>query len=452
MAAKKTAKKTVKKTASKSVAKPDVKLAPTAPVSGGEAPAAAKAISPPPPPGSNSAHLERVRMLDAVANQYNKDGHYAVVRANDAPNAYIKRRPTGIMELDIDLGGGWPAGGMCFVSGPDNAGKSWLLYLTMAMQQKIYGHDCIMAIAPTEGGFAFDQAIRCGMRVSVPDDMLFSWNQWREQRGLEQFTDQEIAAYKYQIGDLRIIRGETGEEILKITRDFAGTKACSIIAIDSIQGLQPVADAGKELDEHEKMAAHATMMGRFYKQYIPMTTGLNGVNETTLLMTQQVRQNMKKAEAPSHIAKYLPDFTVSGARSTKHYKLVDLIISNGSVIKKDVAGVGKVATGKVVKWVTEKGKAGTHDNISGEVNFSYDIPTGVDLVQTAIDSGLNRGVIQKLQNNRIALVQPDTRRVLEDYTMPNMKAFKLGMEEDTGFDLAVRREILAAAGKQCIFR
>lgn len=449
MAAKKTTSKTTKKATKKTATKRSA-------VTGGDAPAAAQAISPPPPPDSNEAYLERLATINAIASQFNTSDHLAIVRASDAPTPYTLRRPTGIMELDLDLGGGWPAGGMCMLSGPDNAGKSWLLYLTMAMQQKLYGDKCIMAVAPTEGGFSFETAMRVGMDVEVPDPMIRDWSQWNTQRGLAPYTAEDIQRFKRKTGELFMLRGSTGEEILTQAQRIAESNTCSIIAIDSVQGLQPAANADKTLTDNEKMAAHANMMGRFLTKYIPITTGLNGLNETTLLMTQQVRQNMKKAEAPSHMQKYLSDYAISGARSVKHYKLIDLVLDTGSIIKETVAGTGRVATGKVVKWKTEKGKAGTHDNITGEVKYSYNIPTGVDLIQSVIDAAQQRGVIQK-QGSKVVVVQHDTGRVLDDFTCPSMKAFKLSMSSDFDFELAVRQEVLAAAWKddpekKCIYR
>ena len=153
-------------------------------VTGGTPPAAVNSMGVPPPPETNQEYSDKVALLDAIASDFNEEGHLAVVRADQAPNPYIKRRPTGIMELDIDLGGGWPAGGACFVSGPDNSGKTWLMMQTMAMQQRIYQEHTILGMAITEGGFPYDQAIRVGMRIKVPDEMIWAWNEQLRQRGM----------------------------------------------------------------------------------------------------------------------------------------------------------------------------------------------------------------------------------------------------------------------------
>lgn len=449
---KKAKKKTTKKTTKKAAPKP-----PPPVVTGGGEPLAALAVAPPPPPVTDQAFLERTAALDAVASSFNEAGHMVMVRGDEAPNPYIIRRPTGIMEMDIDLGGGFPAGGTCFVSGPDNAGKTWLMLETMAMQQRIYGDRCVQAMAVTEGGFPYDQCMRVGLRINVPDEMIRQWQQVRVQRGMAPYTVQDLAYFKQQVGDFRIIRGSTGEEVLTVLLQVIATRACSVVCVDSLQGLRPMADASKEMDEASKRAAHATMLTEFFKRYIPLTTGLSGVNETTVLMTQQVRSNSAKAEASANIQKYLKDWAIAGSYAARHYKLVDLIVWDGERKKVDIPGQGSTVVGKTLKWETEKGKAGTHDNISGEVQYRYMLnngtpfPPGVDFLGTVMDSAQQRGVLRKV-GNKYTLVRPDTNEVLEDYAAPSLKAFKRCMELDEEFEMAVRLEVLAAAGVQCLYQ
>jgi RecA/RadA recombinase len=450
-ARKKTTKKTNKKAPKKAAAKkaPAKKLTPQATVAGGTPPPVPTA---PPPPASADA-AERRAMLDAIASQFNEDGHLVVVRGDEAPNPYIIRRPTGIMELDIDLGGGFPAGGTCFVSGPDNCGKTWLMMHVMAMQQKLYGEDSSLVMAITEGGFPYDQAMRVGLRVAVPDAMILQWQQARTQRGFPPYSATDIAYFKEQVGDFRIIRGSTGEEVLDIILAIMRARACSVVCVDSLQGLEPAADAGKDMDENDKMAAHATMMGKFFKKYIPLTTGLNGVNETTLLMTQQVRSNKAKTEAKANVQKYLKDWAITGAYSSKHFKLVDLVLYDGAKERgKDSEGRStSVVRSKTLHWETEKGKAGTHDNIVGSVKYSYEISQGVDFIGTVIDSAQRRGVLRKV-GSKYTLVRPEDNVMLQQYEAPSLKAFRRCMELDPEFEMAVRLEVLAAAGKTCLYR
>ena len=201
----------------------------------------------------------------------------------------------------------------------------------------------------------------------------------------------------------------------------------------------------------------ATMVGEFFKRYIPFTTGLDGVNPTTLLMTQQVRANNAKAEASANIQKYIKDWTVTGSYAAKHFKLVDLILTDGSRQKASISNVGTVVVGKTLKWEFEKGKAGARGNTVGEVQYRYllndgtQFLPGVDFIGTVVDSGTRRGVIRR-DGRKVVVVRPETGEVLGDYTVSSVAALKKCMEVDTEFELGVRREVLAAAGVQCLYR
>lgn len=445
MAAKKTTKTQAKKTTSKKRATKT-------------APKKAKPVAP--PAGTNGADQmvssiatgltleEKDERIKALAQSFNKEGARYVVTADEAPNPYFIRRPTGNMELDIHLGGGFPAGGACFISGPDNSGKTWLMLETMAMQQRLYGSATRMAYALAEGAFPYDAAIKAGLRVFVPDEMVEQWQEWRRIRSIPPYTDEQIAylqdpALKDQI---RIITGATGEDILQVVLDCVRINAFSIIAVDSLNGLQPSVDSEKDLTDNEKIAAQATMIGRFFKKYIPLTTGFVGTNHTTVLFTQQVRANQERANAPSYMQKWLPQYVSSGGGySGKHYKLIGLLLEEGKVLKNS----NKDVIGKMMKWYLEKGKAGTHDNLGGEVSFFYE-RGGIDNIGELLTSGIKRGVIQT-RGKQVVIVRPDDKQVIEDFTAPNNSALRKMLEADFAFEMALRREILTSAGIQCLY-
>jgi RecA/RadA recombinase len=232
--------------------------------------------------------------------------------------------------------------------------------------------------------------------------------------------------------------------------EFVKTNAISIVGLDSINGLMPRANAAKELDDNLKKAAHASMMSQFWQKYIPVTTGLHGVNQTTLLMTQQLRANQERANAPSHLQQYLPEAVVTGARSTRHYKLIDITLKEGKILKKGDAETGREAIGKVIRYDFEKGKAGTHDNIQGEYTYHYD-RHGIDSAGDLITAGVRRGIIKKV-GSRVVICQFDTGKVLEGMTAPSEKAMRGMIEADFEYELALRNEIMAYHGIQCLCR
>ncbi len=428
---------TTKKTSSKKAAKKATKKA-TSP-----APATSTSIV----PALTTDLATRDEAIAALMHSLNKPDRKVIAPAHEVPNTYMLRRPTGIIEMDIDLGGGFPAGGCCMISGPDNSGKTWLLFKAMAEQQRIYGPACRLGYAMSEGQFPFDQAIDAGVKVAVPDEIIAQWNQWRAIRGIPPYTPEEVAQFKEQVGEVHIFRGSTGEELLSIILGAVATKAYSLIGCDSLNGLLPAADAMKDLDKATKKAAHAFMVDNFFRHYIPMTTGLNGANPTTLIFTQQVRANQERAMAPSHMQQYLKPWAVAGAYAAKHYKLIDLIISDRPLKKGEREN--RHVVGKVINWFLDKGKAGTHDNKSGEVAYYYNLP-GTDDVGELMASAIKRAVVQQ-RGSKWVVVRPDTQEILEDFTAPNQKALRKMIEVDDSFRNALRLEVLTAAGIRCLY-
>lgn len=393
--------------------------------------------------------MTRDQAIGALCHSMNSDTKRLIVRADEAPNTYMLRRPIGPMELDIDCGGGFPAGGCCMLSGPDNSGKTLLALKAIAMQQKLYGTATRVMYVITEGMFPFDQALRVGVKVRVPDEMLGQWQQWRYLRGMPPYTPEELLSFKEEIGQVYIARGYTGEEILQVILESVLTNAFSLIICDSVNGLLPNVDAAKNMDKKDAMAAHANMMTRFWKKYIPLTTGIDGANTTSLVFTQQARANTERANAPSYMQAAIKMWQIAGAYATKHFKLIDLVVWDGKTLKRERNGIKEVV-GKMTKWELQKGKAGTHDNKTGEMAMYYE-HGGPDDIGELIASGTRRGVIQPASKG-VVVVRPDTKEVLKDFSAPSPSAFRKMIESDFEFELAIRREILTQAGLQCLYR
>jgi RecA/RadA recombinase len=379
-------------------------------------------------------------------------GHKVIAFASEVPNTYELRRPCGIMQLDLDTGGGLPAGGLSYVSGPDNAGKTFLIMLYMLMHQKLYGPQSSLAYACVEGGFDFKRAIKMGLRVSVPDKIIEQWDMERRQRGFAGYTKEEWSSFKQELGEFVLIGGNTGEEILQTTLNAIQTRLFGIVAVDSVSIILPEADADKDLDENNKRAANASLVTDFIKHYTPMTSGLDGLNYTTLIFSAQVRSNQERANANPAVQKYIKQWATTGAYAGRHGKLVDICVWSGEKIHQTVSKE-RVTIGKETKYEIMKGKAGAHDNVQGAFNFYYDMvrPDGVDQIDSIIVAGLKAGVIQEV-NGKINVVRPETRELTEIRDIPGFTAFKRMMEIDFAFELYVRREVLAAKGIMCLYR
>ena len=379
-----------------------------------------------------------------------KSAGSTVMVASEATSTYGLRRPSGIMQLDIDCAGGLPAGGLCTIVGPDGTGKSELLYLYMAQQQRLQGHNSRLAICHTEGQFDFWRAKRMGLQISIPRSLIEERRANRAARNQPDLTTEEIEYLQFGIGDFVFLGGTSGEDTLDVVLAAVASDAFGLVGIDSLQGLIPQVDADKEMDEREVRAAFATMITKFMKHYIPLTAGLSKPNYTSLVAVSQVRSNPDKGTNP-----YAPDFVAQLARAMKHYHLIEITTTSGQQIRKAIKGEN-VTIGKELKWKITKGKAGAHDHVSGSTSLTYPEYSsngrGIDTIGSVIITGIRYGVIREHPSTGKALVvRPSEEREIVD-SSPSIAALQAMMELDPEFEYVIRQEILLAAGVDCRYQ
>jgi recombination protein RecA len=85
------------------------------------------------------------------------------IGAQGAKLQELPRIPTGVFELDLAMGGGFPVGRMSMVYGTESSGKTTLAYLTMASVQRM-GKEAVFV--DVEGTFDPVWATHCGVDVS----------------------------------------------------------------------------------------------------------------------------------------------------------------------------------------------------------------------------------------------------------------------------------------------
>lgn len=406
---------------------------------------------------------KKIRTLRARLNRPEKRGEDprpVMVPASEAPNVYFLRRPSGIMELDLHTGGGVPAGGLVYLSGPDGAGKTFLLHKYFAMLQKLYGHKARILYAMTEAAPDHLRMRATGVNVAVPKTTIDALNQARKERGEPPLTKEEEKELRSETGGILILRHKSAETLLDAVIDAVQSKAFDIIAVDSISALMSEAEAGKDLNENPQQADAARALTRFFQHYLPMTTGFNGSNETTVFFVSQVRSNRKKSEAASHFAKYMKDWAPQGAWAAKHGKLIDIVVWSGSKDygKSEADGSGMngqkkrgPALGKTIQWEILKGKAGTHDGITGEVDYFFDRPPFTDDIHDLIVAALGRDVVEE-RDGLLTFYRGADRKPDELLKGLGPDDFTKHLKSDFELELAVRREVLATAGIRCLYR
>lgn len=345
----------------------------------------------------NKTVAQQKAQVAATLNKVNtrisgKDGPPIVIPADAASSNSYLRRPTGVMQLDVDLGGGFPAQSFVTIGGPPQAGKSTIMYHTFAQHQRLYGDESFIAIGTPEGGIDYIQARRCGWIIPFPTNVIEAMQQSRREQGYPPLTKEEVAELRREVGCNTIIETGTMEEILDATEDLLRSHLYGLVGLDSYESLIPGAEAGLDsLEENAQQAARANLITRFLQHYGPIKRAPE--HYTTFIMTTQVRTNRKKAEAPGPIQKYLPDYSDDkSAWALQHWRSIHLQVGSGEKIKEGKDS--KTILGKQFTWKLPKGKEGTHDNIVGETPYYYD-DRCFNIQNTVLLTGLRYGVIRE---------------------------------------------------------
>lgn len=398
---------------------------------------------------AQKADAERKRKLNALIKKTNDSAKRTVIAfAEDVPNAYMLRRPTGILELDRDLAGGFPAGTLNVISGPEGAGKTMLMYRTMAMQQRIFGDACMLGLAPIESRVDHFFMRMCGVKVAVPDAIIDQRQDELSRLQLPLLSKDEIKGLKHKVGEFVLTNESTMEGTLDQVLRMVEANIFQVIGIDSFSASQPGAEATVDsLGDSFQQGAAASVLTRFQKRLSPCFAGLDkDANMTTLLGICQVRANRERSHASPFMQKFIAPYTPSIPYAIRHCMTVSLLVYPGEKIKEGGKKGKKEQVGKVLKWRTEKGRAGLHEGIMGEVDYEFD--GGVDTIASVFSCALSAGIL--VEKGGIFSAVSHRGEMIYENLGPADTVRKL-LEEDVELEMRIRMEVLRAAEKSCVY-
>lgn len=396
----------------------------------------------------NTSAKEQLAAVKALRDKINKEWKGPVVVSADEAhsNSYL-RRPTGVMQLDIDLGGGFPAASFNTLGGPNNAGKSTLLYSAFAQHQRLYGERSAISLLSPEGQIDYAQARRVGWIVPYPEKVIAGIREARRLNSAPDLTPEELADMRRGIGINEIVSGlSSAEEYLDILLRHLESNLFGIAGLDSYEALMPNAEAALDsLEDFPQQAARATAIGRFLQHYGPIKR--DPKHFTTLLMTCQIRFNRKKQEAASFMQKYIKDWAEVVPDVVKHWRTNSVVVWGGAK-QKEKGEESKEVLGKDVNWEITKGKEGTHDNIMGSTTYWYDSRC-FDIQRTIMRAGLRYGVIREIDGELTLYKHGEPHEYLRNIPAD---LFVQALVEDEEAEWDARRTILHAVGKDCLYR
>jgi RecA/RadA recombinase len=362
-------------------------------------------------------------LLEAIQAELGSHG-VVIQRGHELEGRFDLRRPCGIPSLDIDTGGGLPAGGLSQIDGPDGSGKNMLAYRYAGQIQRLYGDDTNVFMLCME--FPFDKAYARyhGFKVPLSNYEIDVEQRRRQEKGEELLTKAEIAEMQDNtgLGTFHVLRGPA-EANLDAVVEMIRSNSYQLGIIDSWDSMLTAPEEEKDLADDAKVASASGIQTRWMKKVQGALTprkrcpdcynldwdfkkfqtgnysyycsdkkcGWKGKkpyleeNETTVIGIRQVRANLNRRNMRS------PEFKVGGAWALKHGKLVDIQLRPGERI---MSPDGKVKLGKEINYEITKGKAGTHEGKKGSFRYYFG-PPEVDVDHNFLTAGTTAGIIRR---------------------------------------------------------
>jgi|GEM_PF-1844835 len=356
-----------------------------------------------PSPKKSTAQTRAEQWVSKINKSQKFKGKAQVRMASEVRTPYHLRRPTGVLGLDIALGGGFHAGGGVQIYGSESVGKTYLAFKTIAEHQRIYGEDATALIFGTEIRTDKGFARKAGVCVGYSDYEISEFEEIRVRDGLPKFTKDEVADLKKNIGTIVFQAAETADVGFDVIVDALREDVFNIVLIESLGAL--ITEAMGEKDVGAKhVGGSAGVITMFQNKIYPLFM-LDRDEEGSILETTIIGINQARAEMDRPSPRSPKIHEAAGAFAWKHGQLANIELRKGVPIREKA---GEPPIGRVVNWKIAKGKAGTHDGLAGEYDY-YHVPRGdpvfwkdveeiymggVDSVTDAYNAAKKLGVIQ----------------------------------------------------------
>jgi RecA/RadA recombinase len=343
-------------------------------------------------PDARRAILEEV--LAAINSKF---GPGVIRYAQESDTSFLLRRPTGIPSLDIGLGGGFPAGALSVVVGPESAGKDYLLNRVIAMQQHLHGEHANIAILMTE--FPYDKLFArkvCGVKVALTDQELQEYAEARDRAG-NPMSKEERVDLQTQVGNILLIQGVVADQGFDILMPLISSNAMQVVGINSLGVLQT--QAKEDVESFQDFAQQSNeaqliskVMPKLFSE-LNKTPPIGSRNETCVLAINQVRAKRDVRIIPGRpLSERERVQPATQANALKHGKAIELFVYKGAVhLDKDTKP--PTLLGREINWEITKGKLGTHDGIRGRYDFYFD--GGADVVADTANTSLHYRLIKQ---------------------------------------------------------
>jgi len=287
----------------------------------------------------NQENQGRKAVLDIAIASIEKQFGRGAIMTMGGENAIgsVEIIPTGILSIDMALGGGIPRGRIIEIYGPESSGKTTLSSYLVGQVQKRGG---LAAFIDAEHALDPAYAKRIGVDV---DNLLLS-------------------------------QPDNGEQALEITETLVRSNAVDIIVVDSVAALVPRAEIEGDMGD-----SLPGLQARLMSQALRKLTGVINRSKATVIFINQIRMKIGVMFGNPE--------TTTGGNALKFYASVRMDIRRIGQIKQAEAIIGNRTRVKVVK-----------NKIAPpfrEAEFDIMYNEGISRSGDVLDQAVTRGIVDK---------------------------------------------------------
>jgi len=296
-----------------------------------------------------SAEMDREARVRAICENINKgsfggENHDAVTYLGSADIVGIERFPSGCVDLDDALGGGWPKGRFVELFGPESSGKTTVALQGLAQYQLKYPDDDAALI---DSEYSLDEEYAKALGV----DMRY----------------------------LIVNQPECGEQALNVISQLVQS-GVKMLVVDSVAALTPKSELEGDVGEGSGMAEQARIMSKALRR-LTTEAGSRGV---TIFWTNQVREKIN--------VQWGDKTTTPAGHALKHYASIRVKFDRIRTVRETNDLGVKIAVSNRTKAEVRKNKTAPPFRVA-EFYISYG--HGIDVAAALLDAALARDVVGK---------------------------------------------------------